>query len=96
MSVSEASVATTVPSRYLSQLCKHFQHKIPVTLDDRQGRIQFSSGVCELEAVDDNALRMRVTAADEATLAQLEDVVARHLQRFAFRDEPDIRWIRKS
>ncbi|MBU8539318.1 DUF2218 domain-containing protein [Falsiroseomonas tokyonensis] len=32
------------------------------------------------------------TAADAAKLAQLQDVVARHLLRFAFREEMQVAW----
>lgn len=90
---SEARVATAAPRRYLAQLCKHFEHKLPVVLAEDRGRIEFSGGVCTLEAGDD-ALTMRLTAADEAALVRLEDVVARHLLRFAFREEPEVRWTR--
>jgi hypothetical protein len=41
-------------------------------------------------------LIMRVTAADEAALAALEDVVARHLVRFAFREGPEVRWTQQA
>jgi hypothetical protein len=92
---SEARVPTTVPRRYLAQLCKHFQHKLPVTLGDMHGRIEFPAGSCELDAAAQaGILVMRVTAGDEAALAKLEDVVARHLERFAFREQPEIRWAR--
>jgi hypothetical protein len=37
----------------------------------------------------DGTLVMQVTADDEAALTVLEDVVARHLVRFAFRDPPE-------
>jgi hypothetical protein len=95
MRSSEARVATAVPSRYLMQLCKHFQHKLPVAFDERQGRVDFPAGRCELDAeADEGVLLMRVTAGDETELARLEDVVARHLERFAFREKPEIQWTR--
>jgi uncharacterized protein len=90
---SEARVPTAVPRRYLGQLCKHFEHKLPVTLSADRGRIEFPAGVGLLEA-EAEALVMRATASDEAALARLEDVVARHLERFAFRDKPEVRWAR--
>ena len=90
---AEARVATAVPHRYLGQLCKHFEHKLPVTLAEAQGRIAFPAGVCTLDA-EAETLVLRVTASDEAALASLEDVVARHLERFAFRDKPEVRWVR--
>ena len=35
---------------------------------------------------------MTVEASDPEALAQLQDVVARHLERFAFREELAIDW----
>jgi uncharacterized protein len=90
---SEARVSTPMPSRYLAQLCKHFGHKLPVTLAEDHGRIEFSGGTCALEA-GDGTLVMRLTAGDEAALERLEDVVARHLLRFAFREKPEVHWTR--
>jgi hypothetical protein len=91
---SEARVPTAVPRRYLAQLCKHFQHKLPVTFDEGHGRITFPAGTCSLDAASESsALLMRVTAEDETALATLEGVVARHLERFAFRERPEIRWV---
>lgn len=94
MLLSEARVATTMPRRYLGQLCKHFQHKLPVTLEALQGRIEFPAGVCELDAATTFTLILRVSAGDAAGLASLEDVVARHLKRFAVRDELEVQWTR--
>jgi hypothetical protein len=94
---SEARVATDAARRYLGQLCKHFQHKLPVVFDQRHGRIEFEAGSCELDAVPDaGMLVMRVFASDEAALARLEEVVSRHLERFAFRDETKVRWARSA
>lgn len=92
---SEARVRTAVPRRYMTQLCKHFAHKIPATFDDTRGHIQFDAGPCELEADQDaGILVMRARAADKAGIERLENVVARHLVRFAFREPPEIRWTR--
>jgi hypothetical protein len=91
---SEARVPTSVPRRYLGQLCKHFQHKLPVTLDEQHGRIEFPAGVCELDATNAETLTMRLVAGDPDSLAKLEDVVRRHLERFAFREEIEVRWMR--
>jgi uncharacterized protein len=88
---SEARVATDVPRRYMTQLCKHFEHKLPVTYDEAKGRIEFSAGICLLEAGTD-ALILRAEAADTESLRRVEDVVARHLDRFAFREKPEIAW----
>src|SRR5690348_11515990 len=91
---SEARVPTAVPRRYLGQLCKHFQHKLPVTLDEQHGRIEFRAGVCELDATNAETLTMRLVAGDPDSLAKLEDVVGRHLERFAFREGLEVHWMR--
>ncbi len=88
---SEAIVVMDTPRRYMSQLCKHFEHKAPVTLEEDTGSISFPMGVCLLRAGPDR-LVMRVSGED---LGRLEDVVARHLLRFAFRSPPEIFWKRQ-
>ncbi len=92
---SEARVATSRSARYLGQLCKHFAHKIPARYSGAQGKIEFPAGICELEASGD-VLVLRASAADAPSLGQVEDVVARHLERFAFRDKPEITWNRST
>ncbi len=82
---SEAWWETASAPRYMSQLCKHFAHRLPVTLNERDGQMVFSAGVCDVVA-EETGLRMRVSAEDEAGLQQVQSVVIRHLQRFAFRE----------
>lgn len=91
---SQARVSTPKARNYLIQLCKHFAHKIPATFADNKGRIAFDGGVCELDADDESALVLAVSAAGAEKLAALEDVVDRHLKRFAFKEELNIAWVR--
>ncbi len=88
---SEARVTTPLAQRYLVQLCKHFEHKRPVTYDTTTGEISFTIGTCRLQA-DGETLTLSLDAADGAQMPQLQDVVARHLQRFAFRAPLQIDW----
>jgi hypothetical protein len=88
---SRAEIATPQASRYLQQLCKHFAHKLPVTHDAESGRIAFSVGLCDLLA-SEGRLRLDCTSPDAEQLHRLEDVVARHLIRFAFREGLRIVW----
>lgn len=91
---SQARIRTPKARNYLIQLCKHFAHKIPAAFADNKGRIEFDSGVCELNADDESALVIAVSAGDEGALAALEDVVDRHLRRFAFKEELNVAWVR--
>lgn len=88
---SVARVATPSPARYLGQLCKHFAHKLPATHDAETGRIEFPFGLCEL-AASKELLALCVTALDAASLERMEDVIASHLARFAFREPLEISW----
>ncbi|ARQ02530.1 DUF2218 domain-containing protein [Pseudorhodoplanes sinuspersici] len=88
---SIAEVVTPVPARYLAQLCKHFQHKLDVAFDSQSGHIVFPLGDCRLTA-GDSTLTLSAEADDQEKLAKLQDVVARHLVRFAFREEMQIDW----
>lgn len=92
MRQSVARVETERASIYLQQLCKHFAHRRPVTFTPEQGRIEFDIGTCRLEAA--NGILTLVADADDADrLAQLQDVVDKHLVRFAFRAPLKIEWI---
>jgi len=91
---SVAEVATEHAARYLVQLCKHFRHKCPDTAwaeDGSAGRIALPIGECRLTA-SPAALSIAVTAAGPEPLAALEDVIARHLVRFAFREPLALAW----
>ncbi|SOC45254.1 hypothetical protein SAMN05892877_11491 [Rhizobium subbaraonis] len=88
---SAADIATEHASRYLQQLCKHFAHKRPVEFDSQSGHITFGVGECRLRA-DDTVLRISLTSPDQEQMAQLQDVVIRHLVRFAFREELAVTW----
>jgi hypothetical protein len=90
---SVARVTTDSPARYMGQLCKHFAHKIQASFDADSGRIAFPFGLCEL-ATGEDLLVMCVSAANDEDLARMEDVIARHLVRFAFREPPQVVWQR--
>lgn len=88
---SEARIALDQPARYLGQLCKHFAHKLPVTLEEARGSIAFPMGTCRLEAAE-GLLLLRAEADEAEALERLQEVVGRHLLRFAFRAPPAIDW----
>ncbi len=88
---STATVTTPKAASYAAQLCKHFAHKIPARFEDGAGEIAFTAGLCRLAAEGDR-LTLTVEAATPEAIAELQDVVARHLVRFAFREELAIVW----
>lgn len=91
MFTNTARITTTRASTYLQQLCKHFGHKVEVQFDPQSGHIKFPIGHCELSATHDN-LDMTVSAENQADLTKTSRVIASHLERFAFRENPEFEW----
>jgi hypothetical protein len=90
---SVAIVPTDKAQRYMSQLVKHFAHKAQTGLGDETGHIAFDFGRCDLDARADR-LAMTASALDPQALVRLENVIVRHLQRFAFREPVAVAWVR--
>ncbi|HKY82208.1 MAG TPA: DUF2218 domain-containing protein [Sphingobium sp.] len=82
-----ANVPTTNGSRYLQQLCKHWGHKFDTDFDAQQGVIAFPMGSIRLSAGAD-ALSVTIEPQEGADVERFKQVVADHLDRFAFREAP--------
>lgn len=92
-----ARTPTAHASRYLQQLCKHWQHNLVVDFTSERGTITFpkdargadwpGDAIVTLSAEAD-ALVTEITATAPGQLEALEGAVARHLDRFAFREAP--------
>ena len=95
--VSTAFVPTANGSRYLQQLCKHWQHNLAVEFDSKRGRVAFPRDARGAEwpadalvtfAAQADALQIRIEASAPGQLDALKTAVERHLDRFAFREAP--------
>ena len=94
---STARVPTTKGSRYLQQLCKHWSHNLAVDFIPQSGKVVFprnargaewpGDATLMLQAHEDS-LECRLEASADGQLEELKGVVARHPERFAFRDGP--------
>jgi len=96
--MSRAS-STTIPtengSSYLQRLCKHWSHSLEVEFDKEGGQIRFprdrrgadwpGDAIATLSA-DAKALTIHLEASNEEHRALMEEVLEKHLQRFAFRE----------
>lgn len=91
MPVSLADIATSNASRYLQQLCKHWSHKFEVTFNDHSGKVPFSEAAELTLTANGDVLSLKLDASADR-LPTLEEVVADHLKRFAFREELRIDW----
>ncbi|MEP9401691.1 DUF2218 domain-containing protein [Sphingomonas sp. VNH70] len=92
-----ARVPTAHAGRYLQQLCKHWQHNLAVAFTPDHGTVVFprdargadhpGDALVTFDAVPD-ALDVRIDASSPEQLEGLKGAVARHLDRFAFREAP--------
>ena len=94
---STADVPTASGSRYLQQLCKHWAHNLQVEFTAREGRVTFPRDARGADwpgdalvtmTAGENVLTCRIDASAEGQLEALKGAVARHLDRFAFREAP--------
>ena len=83
---SHARLNTDKAARYMTQLAKHWSHRFEVTFDATSARIPLPLGTCLMRAEHDG-LNVTVEAPILDSLSRLEDVVAEHLLRFAFREQ---------
>lgn len=92
-----ASVPTASASRYLQQLCKHWEHNLQVEYTPEHGTVVFPRDARGADHPGDalvtfdaraDALEVTITASSAEQLDGLKGAVARHLDRFAFREAP--------
>lgn len=87
MAIGKGRTKTVGGSKYLQQLCKHWGHKFEVEFSETRGQVRFPSAVVTMEASAD-ALLVTIETDDAESIEQLKEVVANHLDRFAFREAP--------
>ncbi|KGB53279.1 hypothetical protein FG91_02866 [Sphingopyxis sp. LC81] len=97
MGSAVANVPTAHASKYLQQLCKHWQHNLAVEFTPDHGTVAFpkdargatwaGDALVTFDAGPD-ALSVRIDASSADHVEAMKGVVARHLDRFAFREAP--------
>ncbi|WP_447589533.1 DUF2218 domain-containing protein [Aquipseudomonas campi] len=88
---SSTFIATLTPGRYIARLCQHFAHKLPVTFDEKHGRIDFAFGTCLLRASADG-LTLQVRSHTTSDLEKLQHLIASHFERFAWQALLTLEW----
>ena len=92
-----ADTSTAHASKYLQQLCKHWQHNLAVEFTpehgtvtsprDARGATWAGDALVTFDAGSD-ALSVRIDASSDEHVEVMKGVIARHLDRFAFREAP--------
>ncbi|ATE64755.1 DUF2218 domain-containing protein [Rhizorhabdus dicambivorans] len=97
MVAATAAVPTANGSKCLQQLCKHWSHNLSVEFSPEKGVVVFPKDARGADFPDDAAvtftaapdrLHVRIEASADEQLERLKEVVATHLDRFAFREAP--------
>ena len=92
-----ARVPTAQAGKYLQQTCKHWQHDLPVAFTPEHGTVAFPKDARGADHPGDalvtfdahpDALDVRIDATSAEQLEGLQGAVARHVDRFAFREAP--------
>ena len=89
---STARVNISPASKYLKQLAKHFSHKVEVEMGEDAATVRLSYGYFELSLDGEDILVMQTFTDTDEHRKRLEHVAGSHLERFAFRDPPEIVW----
>jgi hypothetical protein len=88
---ARADVRTDAPERYAKQLVEHLGHRVSFTTEGATSTAAIAGGTGSVE-VGDGVLTLRAEADDPAALAQVQDVLGRHLERFGRRAELTVVW----
>ena len=94
MPTSQAKVATDAAPRYAKQLLSHLGHRAQVEALEGVpdgGKLVFAYGTGKVQPAGDHILLV-AEAGDEESLRHVEDVLARHLERFGARRELVVTW----
>ena len=91
MPESVARIATDRADRYVKQLASHFGHKVPVVQEGRQIEILFDLGVAMCTA-SPRGITVTVQAHRESDVAEVREIITRHLEAFGQRDELRVSW----
>lgn len=76
---------------YLKAMCRHFGRRHKARVQANTGWIELPVGRCEMTA-DDVGLTVTISAVDAAGLDKAKVILGSHLERFAFRENPQIVW----
>ena len=88
---ARADVSTDAPERYAKQLVSHLGHRVEFTTEGATSTATIAGGTGVI-VVADGFLTLRAEAPDAETLARVQDVLGRHLERFGQRNELTVVW----
>ena len=88
---ARADVATDAPARYAKQLVAHLGRRLTWTTEGDTSTAQIGEAT-GIVVVGDGVLTLLAEAPDAESLARVQDVLGRHLERFGQRNELAVTW----
>lgn len=85
---TKAVVPTINAERYMTQLCKHWSHKLTIEMSEEGARMVMLNGAITRLALREEGLEVSVEAETTQDLEDVKETVVSHLDRFAFREGP--------
>ena len=92
---STADVLTDRSERFAKQLVTHLGRMVEWVTDDGVWTASIGTASASV-APTDGVLVLTASGATVEEVAQIEDAIARHLHKFAFRHPVEISWTRKT
>jgi caffeoyl-CoA O-methyltransferase len=93
MAESSAKLIIDRPERYAKQLASHIGHKAQGAEEiDGKTHITFGFGATGTIAVGDGAVLLTATANEEEAMSKAQDVLGRHLLKFAKLEDQTLDW----
>ena len=84
--ITHGRAPTASADRYIQQLVKHWGHKFATSYADGRGKVPFSAEIRATFDAREDGIAITLVTADAESAKQMKDVIARHLDRFAFRE----------
>ena len=91
MNTLTSLVSIPTPSRYMTRLAKHFEHRVTVERTEEAARIIFPDGVCAIHATP-SELQLHIEANNSESLTRYRDLVERHLKQVAASEQFEVAW----
>jgi hypothetical protein len=88
---ARADVPTDSPARYAKQLVSHLGRRVAFATEGPSSTARIADGTGTI-VVGDGVLTLIASATDAETLARVQDVLGRHLERFGQRNELVVTW----
>jgi hypothetical protein len=84
--ITHGRAPTASADRYIQQLVKHWGHKFATRYADGRGTVPFNDDTHATFDARDGGIAITLVTADAASAEQMKEVIASHLNRFAFRE----------